>query len=101
MLPFRHTKKYDLFLFTVKETWDKVKKDISQDEQNIFTRFLKASYERYLKFSLGKDYEGENIILYEPQPRKIISQELKSILDERCKIAELVENTENTENTED
>ena len=91
MLPFRHTKKYDLFLFTVKETWDKLKNTNIESTQNYYIRFLKASYERYLKFSLNKDYEGENIILYEPQPRKIISEELKEILDERCMIAELVE----------
>ena len=94
MLPFRHTKKYDLFLFAIKEAWDKLNNANIESIKNDLTRFIKASYERYLKFSLGKQYEGENIILYEPQSRKIISEELKVILDERCKIAELVENTE-------
>jgi tRNA(Ile)-lysidine synthetase-like protein len=93
MLPLRHTKRYDLFLFTVKETWDKIKNSISQDEQTNYIRFLKASYERYVKLSLDKDYEGGNIILHEPITRRIISEELKEILDGKCKITELVEST--------
>jgi tRNA(Ile)-lysidine synthetase-like protein len=98
MLPFRHTKKYEKFIFTVNEAWDKLKNTNSDSDsdsiKNDYIRFLKASYERYLKFSLNKQYEGENIILYEPQSRKIISDDLKEILDERCKIAELMENTD-------
>ncbi len=94
LLPLRHTKTYDNFMFAVQETWAKLKHSYIDSIKNNYIRFLKASYERYLKFSLDMNYEGENIILYEPQSRKIISEELKEILDTRCKIAELVENTD-------
>jgi tRNA(Ile)-lysidine synthetase-like protein len=91
MLPFRHKKDYDNFLFVVNETWKIIKKeDLHEKDKNLIVRFITATYERYAKFAL--DYGLKQIEVTVPSisshlPQNI-SSHLKSIIDKCCNFSE-------------
>lgn len=77
LLPLRHTKIYDNCMFVLKETWKKIDKSNVSDKP-IYTRFLKATYDRFII--------DESTLIEEHMPIKVgqISENLHKILDKRC-----------------
>lgn len=87
LLPLRHTKTYDNFLFVIQETWKKIKSCNSEEDKNIYNRFITASYERYAKYAFEND--KEQIVHYSPQDRKGFTENIKDIIDTCCEYQEI------------
>jgi tRNA(Ile)-lysidine synthetase-like protein len=83
MLPLRHTKSYDKFLFVLREAWNRINLAKTESDKSNYVRFIKASYERYLKFSLEDDQR--NIEKFTPKTLEKLSDSILSILDKRCR----------------
>ena len=90
LLPLRHTKKFDLETFVIKETWEKLKalKKNSPDTNtleliNIYRNYLKASYERA---SCGPTYLATKTESCIDLDKDIIqfTEIYKDILDTNC-----------------
>lgn len=82
LLPLRHLKTYDKFLFVILEAWTRLNSAKTDTERSDYTRFLKASYERYLKFSMNDDII--NIEHFNPTKIEKLSDSNAAILDKRC-----------------
>ena len=94
LLPLRHTKRYDLFLFVVNETWKKIKESESESETETETdsddyiRFIKATYERYAISAIDMDFD--NVICHEPVfIKNILSENIKKVLDKKSPFGEI------------
>jgi tRNA(Ile)-lysidine synthetase-like protein len=94
LLPLRHLKDYDNFLFVVNETWKRIKQDnLNEKDKNQVVRFVSASYERYAKYAI--DYDLKQIAIHEPcMSKQFISPHIQTIIDKCCNFSERVINFE-------
>jgi tRNA(Ile)-lysidine synthetase-like protein len=76
MLPLRHAKKTEYILRVLEETWKKIEND--KDNIQIYKRFLKATYKRFLSDNINQVYLLDAIPL--SQCSDINSDTYKSIL---------------------